>query len=102
MFGWNPFDMDIFYAPLVIGAIVVLFNVFKWLIFRKIMIKVGEVSVYMWFFHALFYTKAVRWFYQPAITLFNDVNLVVLWTIVFTFFVSWLIKSSVDLVIKKL
>lgn len=102
LFGWNPFDMDIFYAPLVIGAIVVLFNVFKWPILRKIMIKVGEVSVYMWFFHALFYTKAVRWFYQPAITLFNDVNLVVLWTIVFTFFVSWLIKSSVDLVIKKL
>ena len=101
-FEWNPFDLDIFYAPLVIGAIVVLFNVIEWPIFRKIMIKVGEVSVYMWFFHALFYTNAVRWFYQPAITVFNDVNLVVLWTIVFTFFVSWLIKNSVDLVIKKL
>lgn len=101
-FEWNPFDLDIFYAPMVIGAIVVLFNNYKWLFFRKTMRKIGEVSVYMWFFHALFYTKAVRWFFQPAITIFNDVNLVVLWTIVFTFFVSWLIKSTVGVVIKKL
>ena len=66
------------------------------------MVKIGEVSVYMWFFHALFYTQAIRWFYQPVITIFNDINLVVLWTIVLTFFASWLIKSIVEAITKSL
>ena len=66
------------------------------------MIKIGELSVYMWFFHALFYTKAVRWFYQPVITIFNDINLVVLWTIILTFFASWLIKSIVDAIYQRI
>ena len=98
----NPFQLDIFYAPLVIGSIVVLFNRFRWTYFRRLMIKIGELSVYMWFFHALFYTKAVRWFYQPVITIFNDINLVVLWTIILTFFASWLIKSIVDAIYQRI
>lgn len=60
------------------------------------LVQVGKVSPYMWFFHALFFTQAVRWFYQPAITIFNDVNLVVIWAIVLTFVISWLIKYAVD------
>ena len=94
-----PFQFDFFYAPLMIGAIAVLFSKFEWEPFRSVMAKLGEVSVYMWFFHALFFTKVVSWFYQPAITIFSDINLVVLWTIVLTFFVSWLIKMIVDRVI---
>ena len=94
--------MDFFGAPVVITAIAVLFNKFEWRYFRKSMIKIGEVSAYMWFFHALFYTKAVRWFYQPAITIFNDINLVVLWAIILTFFASWLIKSVVDAIYQRI
>ena len=90
------FPLDFVYAPMMIGAIVVLFNVNDWKPIRTALVKVGEVSVYMWFFHALFFTPPVRWFYQPAITIFNDINLVVLWTIVLTFAVSWLIKTIVD------
>lgn len=90
------FQLDFFYAPIVICAIVVFFNKFKCLAFRKVLIKMGEVSVYMWFFHALFFTKAVRWFYQPVITIFSDINLVALWTMILTFFASWLIKTIVD------
>lgn len=92
----NPFNLDFFFAPLMIGAIAVLFSAFEWHPLRTVLMKVGEVSVYMWFFHALFFTKAVRWFYQPAITVFNDINVVEVWTIVLTFFASWLIKSIVD------
>ena len=90
------FQLDFFYAPVVIGAVAVFFNAFKCVPVRMALIKMGEVSVYMWFFHALFFTKAVRWFYQPAITIFNDINLVALWTILLTFFASWLIKTIVD------
>lgn len=93
-----PFQMDFFYAPLIIGAIAVAFNVFEMRPLRVVLAKFGDVSVYMWFFHALFFTLAVRWFYQPAITIFHDINLVVLWTIVLTFISSWLIKRAVDYV----
>lgn len=95
-----PFQFDFFYAPLMIGAIVILFNKFEWKPVRMALIKIGEVSVYMWFFHALYFTHAVKWFYQPAITIFSDINLVVLWAIVLAFFASWLIKSIVDSIIK--
>ncbi len=77
-------------------------NTFEWRPVKAVMIKLGEVSVYMWFFHALFVTKVVSWFYQPAITIFSDVNLVVLWAIVLTFFASWLIKTIVDGVVNLL
>lgn len=97
-----PFQFDFFYAPLMIGAIVVLFNKFEWKPVRKALVKIGEVSVYMWFFHALFFVEAVKWFYQPAITIFSNLNLVVLWTMVLTFFVSWLIKTVVSYVIRLL
>lgn len=96
----NPFNLDFFYAPLMIGAIVVLFNKFEWKPVRAVLTKMGEVSVYMWFFHALFFTQAVKWFYQPSITIFSDINLVVLWAIVLTFFASWLIKAVVDRIVK--
>lgn len=92
----NPFQLDFFFAPLMIGAIVVLFNKFELKLCRKVLVKMGELSVYMWFFHALFYTKVVRWFYQPAITIFKDINLVVLWTMLITFISSWILKTIVD------
>lgn len=100
--GFYSFQTDFFYAPLMIGAIVILFNVFSWPIGRVVFQKLGEVSVYMWFFHALFFTTAVSWFYQPMITIFNSVNLVALWTIVLTFLISWLLKTVVDAVKSKL
>lgn len=94
-----PFKMDFLYAPLMIAAIVVLFNKCRIPLIRNVFIKMGEVSVYMWFFHALFFLPAVKWFYQPAITVFNNVNLVVLWTIMLTFFASWFIKTIIDAVL---
>lgn len=98
----NPFDVDIVYAPLMIGAIVVLFNKFRWTIVRAVLSKLGEVSVYMWFFHAVFFTKSVSWFYQPFITIFKNINLVVIWTILITFLVSWILKTVVDRITNRL
>lgn len=97
-----PFQFDFFYAPLMIGGIVVMFNTFEWRPVKAVLMKLGEVSVYMWFLQSIFFTKAVRWLYQPAITIFSDINLVVLWAIVFTFFASWLIKTVVDWVVNVL
>ena len=96
------FQLDFFYAPLVICGIVIIFSLIKWQPIKALMIKMGEVSVYMWFMHALFFTEAVAWFYQPAITIFNNVNFVVIWAITLTFLASWLLKSIVDFITQRL
>lgn len=100
--GWNGFQFDFFFVPLLIVSLVVIFNSYELKPLRKALAAVGNVSMYMWFFHALFFTKAVRWFYQPAITIFNDVNLVVVWTILLTFVISWILKRIVDTVMSRL
>lgn len=91
-----PFRHDFFWAPIIIGAIVVLFNAIKWQFGRWLFIKLGMLSVYMWFFHALFFTEPIKEFYQPMITIFSNINYVVLWAIFLTFCMSWIIKSFVD------
>ncbi len=65
------FQFDTFYAPALIGALVILFHVIRWRPLHTVLAKLGETSVYMWFLHALFFTTPVRWFYQPAITIFK-------------------------------
>jgi len=50
----------------------------------------------MWFLHALFFTPATKSFYQPILSFFRVADLTVAWTIVLTFFASWLIKTVVD------
>ncbi len=97
-----PIHKDFFQIPFLIGAIVLLFNKFRWDALRRVLVKMGELSVYMWFFHALFFTTPVRWFYQPMITIFGHINLVVLWAILFTFIASWIIKTIVDWVMMRL
>lgn len=90
------FQLDFFYMPLEIGAIAVLFSLYRNNVVRRALVWVGQLSVYMWFFHALFYTEATRWFYQPVIRIFDNINLVVLCMIVVTFVASWLLKTVVD------
>lgn len=96
------FNFDFVYAALTIGAVVTIFNHVEAQWLRNALQALGRVSVYMWFFHALFFTKDVRWFYQPAITIFDDLNLIVLWAIALTFAASWLIKQIVDFIMSKM
>ena len=90
------FMFDFFYAPFAIGAIVLLFSKFELKYLRKVMIKLGWASMYMWFLQALFHTPIVRTVYQPIITIFSDINMVVIWNIVVLFYVSWILKTIVD------
>lgn len=94
------FDLDFFYAPVVIGGIVILFSTIKMPILSRTLQEVGKVSVWMWFLHALFYTAPVRPIYQPAITIFQDINLVVIWTILLTFVIA-LFLNKVSTIIQR-
>ena len=98
----GTFNIDAIYALLMIGAVAILFNKFRWTILRKTLSKVGELSVYMWFLQGLFFTEGTRRIYQPAITIFNDINLVAIWAMILTFFAAWLLKFLVDAITKRL
>lgn len=90
---------EFFYVPLLVGAIAVLFSKFEFKYLRPVMVKIGWASMYMWFLQALFHTPIVRTVYQPIVTIFNDINLVVVWTMVVLFFAAWLLRSAVDYVL---
>ena len=97
-FKW--FQMDFVYAPFIIGAVAVLFSKFQWKAARRVLVKLGELSVYIWFLHALFFTESVRWLYQPVITVSTDVNIVALWGMAITTAASWIIKAAVDALLR--
>ena len=90
------FLFEFFYVPLLVGAVVVLFSKFDFKYLRPLMVKLGWASMYMWFLQALLHTPIVRTAYQPIVTIFSDINLVVLWTIVVLFIASWLLRSVID------
>ncbi len=94
LFGGLNFEL--FYAPIIIGAIALLFSVLELKYLRPVMVKLGWASMYMWFMQALVHTPIVREVYQPVVTIFNDINLVVLWTMVVLFFAAWGFRNVVD------
>lgn len=92
------FNFDAFYAPMFILLILIVFNLYNLPLLRKVLVELGDTSVYMWFFHAVFFTKAVRSFYQPLITWSDNLWIIIIWTILLTYVCSWILKKMVDCV----
>ena len=92
------FNLDFFYAPLFILAVLIVFNLYEWPLLARVLTAFGNVSVYMWFFHALFFTKLVRNVYEPLIMISNSFWVVTLWTILLTYICSWCISRTVSLI----
>ena len=86
------FNLDFFYAPLFILAVLILFNLYKLPVLSNVLMRLGKTSVYMWFFHSLFFTGAVRSVYQPFILISNNLWIIIPWTILLTFLCSWVVK----------
>lgn len=90
------FNLDIIYAPLSILGILIVFNTCKLPITSKVLTVLGNHSVYMWFFHALFFTDVVRKVYQPLILVSENIFIITFWTILLTLACSWVLKKAVD------
>lgn len=86
------FSLFIIYAPMAILGILVIFNSFKMPIISKVLTSLGNLSVYMWFFHALFFTDIVRTIYQPFILVSNNIFIITFWTILLTYVCSLILK----------
>ena len=90
------FNLDVIYATVTILGILIIFNSCNLPVFSKILTSLGSLSVYMWFFHALFFTTNVRAVYQPFILVSNNIFIITLWTILLTYICSWVLKKIVD------
>lgn len=86
------FNFDFFYAPLFILAVLVVFNLCDLPVLSKTLTAFGNVSVYMWFFHALFFTGVLRSVYQPFIMISQSLWVIIPWTILLTFSCSWVLQ----------
>ena len=96
------FNLDFFYAPLFIFSILVISNRMRCCIISRILTALGNASVYMWFFHALFFTTVVRPIYQPIVAISSSLWVVTLWCIILTFTCSYVIMSLVNGILGRL
>lgn len=83
------FSMDFFYTPIFIFFVLVFFNIWNLKYTSIVLIALGDASVFMWFFHGLFFTESTRWFYGRFITISDNIWIVTLWTIFLTYCCSW-------------
>lgn len=91
------------YTPFLIFAIVGIFNSIdcKWIV--KGLTKVGDLSMYMWFFHAIFFTETVNLctknlVFEPIHNYFYTLFM----TFVFTYCGAWVIKKLLTPIINKI
>lgn len=91
------FCIQAFYTPLLIFAVVGIFNSIdvNWL--SKGLTKVGNLSMYMWFFHAIFFTVTVNLYTKQLV--FDPIHnyfYTLFMTFVLTYIGSWIIKKIVS------
>ncbi|WP_175629261.1 acyltransferase family protein [Bacteroides acidifaciens] len=91
------FCIQAFYTPLLIFAIVGIFNSInvKWL--SKGLMQVGDISMYMWFFHAIFFTESVNLYTKRLV--FSPIHsylYTLFMTFVLTYIGSWIIKKIIS------
>ena len=88
-------------VPMFIYAIIYLFSAYSLSSISKILSACGDNSVYMWFFHGLFFTETIRWFWQRFILVSDNLVIISLWTVILTFACSWGLKRIVDTITTK-
>ena len=90
------FSLFIIYAPITILGILLISHSCRATVIKKVLTSLGNLSVYMWFFHALFFTDIVRTIYQPFILVSNNIFIITIWTILLTYFCSRILKTIVE------
>lgn len=88
---------ELIYAPIMIFCILVIFTAKPLKITSKVMMELGDKSVYMWFFHALFFTAATRPTYQHFVLISDNLWVIALWTIILSYVCSALIKKIIEI-----
>lgn len=94
--GISIINFDILYATIAITCILVMTSQLqtKWI--RKVLVELGDKSVYMWFIHALFFTAATRPVYQQFVMISDNLWIISIWTILLSYLCSYVVKKVVE------
>ena len=97
------FCIQAFYTPLLIFALVGIFNSFSLTHLSRFLTNVGDLSMYMWFFHAIFFTTTVNGYakylvFEPIHNYFYTLFM----TFVITYAGSWIFKKTLSPIINKI
>lgn len=92
-----------FYTPLLIFAILGVFNSFKMKHLMNFQIKVGDLSMYMWFFHAIFFTTSVNLYTKNLVfEPFHCFLYTFVMTFVLSYMASWIIKKLITPILNQM
>ena len=97
------FCIQAFYTPFLIFAIIGIFNSYSLNVVRHFLLKVGDLSMYMWFFHAVFFTETVNLYTKNLVMEpFHSFPYTLLMTFVLTYLGSWCFKKLLTPLINKI
>ena len=88
---------ELIYAPGIILCILAIFTAKPLKCISKVMQELGDKSVYMWFFHSIFFTAATRPTYQHFVLISDNLWIITIWTIILSYVCSCIIKKIVDI-----
>lgn len=95
--GISAFGFDIFYVPVLILGVLMIFNASEYRVFKRIMTELGNKSMWMWWIHALFFTTVTAWFYGVLVTFANfNPYIFTLWVIIASYCLGYLIDLLYD------
>lgn len=75
------FQLDVFYAPILICLLAILFEKKDYMIISPILNTLGKYSTGIWFFHAVFFSDYVREWFQPILMIVSWPPLMFLWLV---------------------
>ena len=97
------FCIQAFYTPFLIFAIIGIFNSYSLNVVRHFLLKVGDLSMYMWFFHAVFFTETVNLYTKNLVMEpFHSFPYTLLMTFVLTYLGSWCFKKLLTPIMNKI
>ena len=96
--------LQAFYTPILIFAIVGIFNSFKLPHLRSFFKNIGDLSMYMWFIHAIFFTETVNHYAKHLVfsSSFNCFIYTFIMTLTITYAIAWIIKKMLAPIINKI
>lgn len=97
------FPLRAFTTPVFIFAVVGIFNSFKLKYLTSFLINIGNLSMYMWFFHAIFFTTTVNLYTKNLVfEPFHCFLYTFVMTFVLSYMASWIIKKLITPIINKI
>lgn len=90
------------YTPVFVFSCVGILNAIRAERAKAALIHIGDLSMYMWFFHAIFYSDTVNLYTKPIVFAYNNFLYTFIVTFVITYIGSWLIKKLLTPVMNKI